>query len=155
MAADRLAGDIRGCCARNGPEQMASSEKLMLYINTLELHEWITTISPFLFLVPPANTPACNETHKRKRDTKAARVKERSLLGWPFWILSKGIASRYGDLENSPCSLIPLLFLQAKGIQWKLIPWTPGLTLLFLLDPDKNVAVKIQKKNQWGEVKEE
>lgn len=31
-------------------------------------------------------------------------MKERSLLGWPFWILSKGIASRYGDLENSPCS---------------------------------------------------
>lgn len=63
---------------------MASSEKLMLYINKLELHEWITTISPFLFPVPrspPANTPVCNETHKRKRDTKAARVKEGSLLG--------------------------------------------------------------------------
>lgn len=74
----------RGCCPRNEPEQMASSEKLMLYINKLELHEWITTISPFLFPVPrspPANTPVCNETHKRKRDTKAARVKEGSLLG--------------------------------------------------------------------------
>lgn len=46
---------------------MASSEKLMLYIIKLELHEWITTISRFLFPVPrspPANTP------RSQRDTQ-------------------------------------------------------------------------------------
>lgn len=84
MAADRLAGERRGCCPRNEPEQTASSEKLMLYINKLELHEWITPVCRFLFPVPwspTANTPVCNETHKRKRDTKAERVKESFLLG--------------------------------------------------------------------------
>lgn len=44
MAADRLAGDIRGRCARSGPEQMANCEMLMLYMNKLELHDWIATI---------------------------------------------------------------------------------------------------------------
>lgn len=46
---------------------MASSEKLMLYINKLELHEWMTIISPFLYPVSPV-TP-CEHTHVQ-RDTQ-------------------------------------------------------------------------------------
>lgn len=67
MAADRLAGEIRGCCPRNEPEQTASAEKLMLYINKLELHEWITTVCLFLF----AWSPVTHCKHTRvQRDTQ-------------------------------------------------------------------------------------
>lgn len=110
---------------------------------------------PFPRSHPLQTHPWADQTHKRQRDTKALREKERSLLGWPIWILSKGIASRYGDLENSPCSLIPLLFLQAKGIQWKLIPRIPGFMLLFLLGPDRNVAENRRKNQQGGKEEQE
>lgn len=82
MAADRLVADIRGCCPRNEPEQTASCEKLMLYFHKLDLHEWRTTISPILVPVPrtpPANTPVCNETHKRKEGNKG-RESEREVF---------------------------------------------------------------------------
>lgn len=39
---------------------MVSSEKLMLYINKLELHEWITITSPISLPVTP-----CKHTHVR------------------------------------------------------------------------------------------
>lgn len=75
MAADRPAGDRRGCCPRNEPEQMASSKKkkkkkkLMLYINKLELHEWMTTISPVSLCRSPGRTP-CKHTPGQTRHTK-------------------------------------------------------------------------------------
>lgn len=83
-------------------------------------------ISSQFLIQTPTNTPMGRETHRdRARQSEGAWKRE-----LPFWILSKGFASHYGDLENSPCSLIPLLFLQLKGIQWKLIPWNECLPLL-------------------------
>lgn len=54
----------RECCPKNEAGQMASSEKLMLYINKLELHEWITITSPISLPVTP-----CKHTHVQ-RDTQ-------------------------------------------------------------------------------------
>lgn len=64
----------------------------------------------------------CKQTvHKmRQRKGEKAREKEREAsTKWPFWILSKGLTRHYGDVENSPECVTPLI-LRTKGIQSKL-----------------------------------
>lgn len=96
---------------------------------------------------PWPNDSLQTRTHAQRGPEKGVRQREREcvcergrevFIKWPVWILSKGFVSLYGDLENSPCSLIPLLLLWLKGIQCKLHSpkWAPVLTLLILLTTD-------------------
>lgn len=92
------------------------------------LCEWQIGSKCWNAVIPPPlvsdQISPCEHTHAQ-RDTKKEGDKESEserevFTEWPFWILSKGFASHYGDLENSPCSLIPVLFQPSEGIQWKL-----------------------------------
>lgn len=99
-------------------------------------------------------TLPCNHTHMDTQihthtstewDKEIQRQRERGrevFTKWPFWILSKGFVSHYGDLENSPCTLIPLLLPWFKGIQWKRNEHT-CLLYVFCLP----LTEKIQLKN--------
>lgn len=90
------------------------------------------------------------ETKKHEYKERERERKREVFIKWPFWILSKGLVSHYGDLEKSPCSLIPLLLLWSKGIQWKFHSpkWEPILTLLILLTTARKAASSnVLKKN--------
>lgn len=82
---------------------------------------------------------------QRKRDTKRASERE-VFREWPLWILSKGFVSHYGDLENSPCSLIPLLLLWLKVSSGSPVPWNERTSLLcsFCWAPAEKLDLEFQ-----------
>lgn len=72
---------------------------------------------------------------QRKWGTKRVREKERVLYKVTILDTFQGFSQSLWRFGKSPCSLIPLLLLWSKGIQWKFHSpkWTPILTLLILL----------------------
>ncbi len=104
----------------------------------------------FYFPVFPLPVSPCKHTHAR-RQTKQERDKEGEserevFTKWPFWTLSKGFVSHYGDLEKSPCSLIPLLLLWLKVSSGSSSPWNEGPSSLgpFFCKRTEKLELKFQ-----------